>query len=87
MWKWENRKRIVVEPSAPNGIDMTGPEAIVLQKLLWYRTGDEVSDRQWRDVLGVLKVQGASLDLAYLERTAVILGLSELLARARSEAS
>ncbi len=26
------------------------PEDILLQKLRWYRTGGEVSDRQWRDV-------------------------------------
>jgi hypothetical protein len=49
--------------------------------------GGRVSDRQWRDVLGVLKVQGARLDLAYMKRAAATLGLSELLARARSESS
>jgi len=29
------------------------PEDILLQKLRWYRMGNEASDRQWRDVLGV----------------------------------
>jgi hypothetical protein len=28
------------------------PEDILLQKLRWFRLGGEVSDRQWRDVLG-----------------------------------
>ena len=34
------------------------PEDILLQKLRWYRLGGEVSDRQWRDVLGIVGVQG-----------------------------
>ena len=58
----------------------------MIHKLRWYEMGGRISDRQWRDVLGVLKIQGANLDLAYLERTAATLGLSQLLARARSEA-
>jgi hypothetical protein len=33
------------------------PEDTVLAKLAWYRLGDEISDRQWRDILGVLAVQ------------------------------
>ena len=33
-------------------------EDIILRKLQWYRRGGEVSDRQWRDVLGVLLTVG-----------------------------
>lgn len=58
------------------------PEDILLQKLRWYRAGAEVSDRQWRDVLGIIRVQGPALDREYLEQNAPILGVAELLARA-----
>jgi hypothetical protein len=58
------------------------PEDILLQKLRWYRLGGEVSDRQWRDVRGIIRVQGAGLDVAYLRENAPILGVGDLLERA-----
>ena len=61
-------------------------EDTVLAKLQWYRDGGGVSDRQWNDVLGVLKVQGATLDRAYLEQWARELGLADLLRRALEDA-
>ncbi|MBA3888096.1 MAG: hypothetical protein H0X67_20575 [Acidobacteria bacterium] len=43
--------------------------------------GDEVSERQWSDALGVLKVAGDRLDLTYLRGVAALLGVQELLDR------
>jgi hypothetical protein len=61
-------------------------EDCVLTKLDWYRKGDEVSDRQWRDVQGVLKVQRERLDLHYMHRWAPELGVADLLERALRDA-
>ena len=44
--------------------------------------GGEISDRQWNDILGVLKVQGTNLDMSYLERWANVLNVNDLLERA-----
>ncbi|HEC35477.1 MAG TPA: hypothetical protein ENI39_02960 [Anaerolineae bacterium] len=65
---------------------VTSAEDIILSKLEWYRIGGEVSDRQWRDVLGVLKVQGDRLDRDYMRRMAVELSVTDLLERALEEA-
>jgi hypothetical protein len=49
--------------------------------------GGEVSDRQWRDVIGVLKTRANELDLAYLRKWAVELDVSDLLERALRESN
>ena len=65
---------------------LASPEDTILNKLEWYRQGGEVSERQWTDVLGVLKVQSKSLDRAYLLRWAVQLGVEDLLKRSLEDA-
>jgi hypothetical protein len=70
----------------PFTLYLTSPEDTVLAKLDWYRIGNCVSDRQWRDVQGVLKVQARSLDFPYLHDWARKMNLQELLARALEDA-
>jgi hypothetical protein len=65
---------------------VSSPEDQVLRKLAWYRLGQEVSDRQWRDIRAMLQVQADILDRADLEETARELGLIDLLHRAIREA-
>ena len=65
---------------------VTSPEDIVLHKLHWYRKGGEVSDRQWQDVIGVIKVQASRLDRTYLLEWAAKLDVADLLERVLSEA-
>ena len=49
---------------------LTSAEDIIVQKLVWYKLGGQVSERQWTDVCGVLQVRQQDLDYAYLERVA-----------------
>jgi hypothetical protein len=73
------------EPAASMFIDTA--EHSVLRKLEWYRRAGEVSERQWRDVVAILRVQGATLDDARLDEWAARLQVTDLLKRARAEVS
>jgi len=63
------------------------PEDILLQKLRWYRKGGAASDRQRRDILGIIRVQAQQLDRDYLRVNAPALDVTDLLARAFGEAA
>lgn len=82
----DRRRRLPVAVAPERYLYVYTPEDILLQKLRWYRMGNEVSDRQWRDVLGIVAVQGGTLDIAYLRRAAEVLKVSDLLQRALDQA-
>lgn len=82
----KHRQRMQVRTDPPGELFVDTAEHTVLRKLEWYRRGGEVSERQWRDVLGVLRVRGDSLDQGRLDTWAPRLGVADLLARARREA-
>ena len=73
------RVPIRVGDSPPKEIFLKSAEDTILRKLLWYRMGGEVSDRQWQDVRGVVGVQAEALDRAYLGEWADRLGVRDLL--------
>jgi len=79
------RKQAIEVVDGLGPVWFSSPEDIVLEKLEWYRKGGYVSDRQWSDVLGVLRVRGPNLDRKYLERWAGQLELSDLLERALAQ--
>jgi hypothetical protein len=82
----DRRQRIPVTTGDAPTIYVATPEDVVARKLAWFRRGGEVSDRQWRDVLGVLKVQGGKIDQKYLEEITTILNVRDLLVRALADA-
>ena len=69
-------------PGSNDVVYIATAEDTVLAKLSWYRKGKEVSDRQWSDVLGIIKIQKARLDYAYLRQWSERLGVSDLLDKA-----
>lgn len=77
----ELTRRIFIEIEGQR-VPFASAEDIILQKLLWFVEGGQVSDRQWRDIRGVIRVQGAGLDEAYLKRHATNHGVLDLLQRA-----
>jgi hypothetical protein len=64
---------------------VASPEDTILSKLEWYRLGDEISEEQWSDILGIIKVQQEALDRAYLDKWAAELGVADLLIKAWRE--
>lgn len=80
------RRRAKLSDASGRDLNVVSPEDIVLLKLRWFRESDYASENQWNDILGVLAVQGKSLDFEYLRDSAKKLGLEELLNRAIAEA-
>jgi hypothetical protein len=61
-------------------------EDIAVRKLVWFRMGGEVSERQWRDVVGIIRMRRPQLDYAYLDRSAEAFGVRDLLDLAHQDA-
>lgn len=78
-------RRLCVDLGDGRRLYVHPPEDILLQKLRWYRRGGEVSDRQWRDIAAIVRVQAELLDRGYLRENAQVLGVSDLLERALAE--
>lgn len=84
---FERARRLPLdEAPGATGHWVASAEDIVLAKLEWFRDGGAVSERQWGDVIGVLRTATA-IDREYLQRWASALGVADLMQRALAEAA
>jgi hypothetical protein len=82
-----SRRRPVVVREPNVELVLKSPEDTVLRKLWWFRQGGEVSDRQWRDVVQVMRFGAPNMEPMYMDRWANTLGVSDLLRLAREQSS
>jgi hypothetical protein len=61
-----SRRRTTIVTASGDSRGVKTPEDTVLRKLLWFREGGEVSEKQWRDIVSVLQISGHKMDPAYL---------------------
>lgn len=85
-WARRTEARVWQGDDAPTAY-VASSEDLIIQKLHWYRSGGSVSERQWADVTGMLKVQRAVLDYAYMQHWASRRGVADLLEQALIEAA
>jgi hypothetical protein len=75
--QFQRAQTIDIPGESGGTLRVASAEDTVLAKLEWYKLAP--SDRQWRDVQAILRVQEDALDLAYLRQWAGELGLIDLL--------
>jgi len=84
---WRRRKLMPISADGSFSAYVSSAEDTILQKLVWFRIGNEVSDKQWSDILGMLQMQRDRLDTEYMHSSAELLRLEKLLERAFDAAS
>ena len=83
---FNRKKRDKLDEEQSTEYYIASPEDVIVNKLECFRIGGNVSDRQWQDILGIMKVQGDLLDMNYLRYWTAELELSDLLEQALGEA-
>jgi hypothetical protein len=83
--EFKRRQRLAISTTPERMVCVASIEDTILAKLTWFRLGGQVSDRQWRDVIELLKMHGEKLDRSYLDEWAADLQVRDLLERALQE--
>lgn len=73
------REKYQITEEKGQDLYLASAEDIILSKLKWYKSGGCVSERQWNDVKGVLRIVDKRLDFIYLQDRAKKRGLKDLL--------
>lgn len=75
------RRAYIIATNPERAVYVASPEDTILAKLEWYRLGGEQSERQWRDIQGIVQVQNQQLDWAYIYQQAILLSVDDLWGR------
>jgi hypothetical protein len=70
------RRRVKVVPAPNLEVFMSSPEDLILKKMEFYEEGG--SDKHLRDIAGMLKISGKTIDRTYINDWADRLGLSHV---------
>ncbi len=84
--QFARRTEQIVATEPERRVFIASAEDTILSKLEWYRLSGESSEQQWRDVLGIIRLQGEHLDRDYLHHWATQIGVVDLLERTRQDA-
>lgn len=77
------RKSAILPTEPPLNLFFASIEDTMLSKLLWYKKGGCVSEKQWSDVTDILRINEEFLDNEYLDKMAAEIGVADLLKKAR----
>jgi hypothetical protein len=81
-----NRRQLYMpEDNREKAFYISTSEDTILQKLVWMKISQNESQKQWRDVLGVIKIQQERLDLQYLGQWSAYLNVTAQLKQALQE--
>lgn len=80
-----SRKKLVDKDDVIE-VFICAPEDVILTKLTWYIARGGTSEKQWNDILGVLKIQKNTLDMNYLLNWAEKLSVKSELEKALTDA-
>jgi hypothetical protein len=81
-----SRAQAHILEAGTRAVRVASAEDAILTKLEWFEMGGRSSSRQWNDILGIMKQQGAALDFPYPAQWADVLGVRDLLDQALVEA-
>lgn len=83
---FERKKQEELDEDSNRKYYISSAEDIILSKIRWYDSDGRVSDQQWKDILGIIKVQHKNLDFNYLKQWATKLKLLPLLEKSFTDA-
>jgi predicted nucleotidyltransferase len=87
-FSWQQLRNRQLRPFGPDAtVYVSTAEDMTIAKLIWYRSGNEASEVQWRDVIAILRSRRMDIDINYMKTWAETFSVSDLLDRAIKEST